>query len=194
MHNSYQTCALCDLTPCYVFSNVFRSIALSQVVCYVEEKVFQEDILLSRPTLICPFAHCSQEFHSRIVLYIFFRKPGLKLLFVVPNLKVFVFGQDTGGSNTLKTTCACKPVTYLSYGGFILAAMHLDITTSQVGNRCLIAITLFFEYQYDLSGKWLIAITAAPKVNTKLKRHIEAVVFSCFSGLTSTKIVNRVSG
>ena len=73
--------------------------------------------------------------------------PGPKLSHIVPFLKVFVFSQNVSSTHTLKASQPSKPVSYLPHSSFIVAAMRFDIAASQIGNRCLIPITLLFKYQ-----------------------------------------------
>ena len=111
----------------------------------------------------------------------------------MPLQEILVFCQDATGSKKLESTDSRKPVSDFPDGGFMVATMCLNVTSGEIGDRRLIAIRLFLEYQNDFLGTWFVAKVSASKVDSKLKWHIEPVVFARVTGLTSAKVVNRES-
>ena len=145
-------------------------------------------------SFVTPIKHRLQELGCWIVSDIVLRKSRIELSFKIPFLEIFIFRQDLGGANLFETTLASKPVPYLSHSNFVLATVCFDITPCQIRYRRLIAISIFLEYQNNLLRKWIPTTVAAPKVHAKLKRHVQPIVFSYLLGLTSTKVMDRISG
>lgn len=112
----------------------------------------------------------------------------------MPPLEFFVIGQHTRATDALEARHPGKPVPDLSHRDLIVAVMRFDVRTGEVGNRRLVAVTLFLKDENYLFAQSSRSVAAASKVQAQLEGHVEAIVLTSVPGLTPAKIVNGVSG
>lgn len=112
----------------------------------------------------------------------------------MPFLKILICSLDFASSIPVWIFIWSQPVANFSHNFLKITFVRLNVTSSKVRYRYVVAIPLLFKHEYPLSALLIVTVLSATKINSKLERHVQPCILTLFICLTSTKVVDRVLG